>query len=282
MPELPEVETLRRDLERDVTGRTIVTVAVSGSRTVRRQEVSDFAPRLAGRQVTGVGRRGKYLLVALDAAEDPDATDVLVVHLGMSGQLVMTQSVQAATQPHTHLKVSFADGTELRFVDPRTFGECWVSRPLGPGIPELAHLGFEPLIQPDSERLLAEGLRRTRRQLKPLLMDQRFVVGIGNIYSDEILHAARLRWDRAAATLVPGDVKGLHTAMVTTLTRAIELRGSSLVDAQYRDLSGEVGAFQVEHRVYARAEQPCLTCGTAIVRVKVSGRSCCFCPRCQV
>lgn len=233
-----------------------------------------------------VGRRGKYLLFGL-AADGPERAEapvagVLVVHLGMSGQLILAQSPGAPAIAHTHVRMEFDDGAELRFVDPRTFGECWVSTVSGEGvIPELAHLGFEPLVQPEGARLLSDGMRRTRRQLKPLLMDQRFVVGIGNIYSDEMLHAARLRWDRPAASLAPDEVARLSTAMVQTLTRAIELRGSSLADAQYRDLSGELGHYQAEHRAYARAGQPCLNCGTAIVRVKVAGRGSYFCPRCQ-
>lgn len=246
-----------------------------------------------GRRVHRVGRRGKYLLLRLDpagldpvTAPDPvagrGAPEVLVVHLGMSGQLVLAHDARAPCQPHTHLSLGFADGAELRFVDPRTFGECWVSAAsAGGAIPELAHLGFEPLGPPGTERRLAEGLARTRRQLKVLLMDQRFVVGIGNIYSDEILHAARLAWDRPAASLAPEEVERLYLAMVEILTRAIELRGSTLGDSQYRDLSGALGAFQLEHRVYARAGQPCVTCGVPIVRVAVAGRGAHFCPSCQ-
>ncbi|MGH9130238.1 MAG: bifunctional DNA-formamidopyrimidine glycosylase/DNA-(apurinic or apyrimidinic site) lyase [Acidimicrobiales bacterium] len=281
MPELPEVETLRRDLDHEVSGRLITGVRVSGARTVRRQRPEVLAARMKGTTVAGVGRRGKYLLFSLAKQVDAAHLRVLVVHLGMSGQLSLASDAQVSDRPHTRLRVSFSDGAELRFVDPRTFGECWVSTVSDEGVvPELAHLGFEPL-GPGGERLLSEGLRRTRRQVKPLLMDQRFVVGIGNIYSDEMLHGARICWDRPAASLVPDEVDLLYRTMVSTLTRAIELRGSSLADAQYRDLSGEVGAFQSEHKVYARAGQPCHTCGTPIVRVALGGRGTHFCPCCQ-
>ncbi len=286
VPELPEVETLRRDLDREVTGRCVAAVTVWGSRTVRRQAPASLGPKMVGRRVSRVGRRGKYLAFELDAGGGAEAgtaqVGVLVVHLGMSGQLVLASEASEPVRVHTHLRIGFVDGSELRFVDPRTFGECWVSTRLFAGeIPELAHLGFEPLVQPAAARLLEDGLRRTRRQLKPLLMDQRFVVGIGNIYSDEMLHLAGLAWDRPAASLLPEEVERLNWAMMDTLTRAIELRGSSLADAQYRDLAGAVGAFQAEHRVYARTGQPCFTCGTPIVRVAVGGRGAHFCPHCQ-
>ncbi len=221
--------------------------------------------------MVGVGRRGKYLLCSLDSG------DVWVLHLGMSGQLLLAQESCEPVRVHTHLRVTFADGAELRFVDPRTFGESWVSRA---GVPELAHLGFEPL-EPGGARLLARGLAGTDRHLKPLLLDQRFVAGIGNIYSDEILHAARLRWDRAASSLQSAEVRRLGESMVDVLTAAIEARGSSLSDSQYRDLSGQLGGFQASHRVYAREGQSCLRCGALIVRVRVAGRSSFFCPRCQ-
>jgi formamidopyrimidine-DNA glycosylase len=221
--------------------------------------------------VVEVGRRGKYLLCFLDNA------DVWVLHLGMSGQLLLVEDSTEAVRAHTHLRVTFADRAELRFVDPRTFGETWVSRA---GVPELAHLGFEPL-EPAGASRLGEALARTRRQLKPSLLDQRFVAGIGNIYSDEILHVARLRCDRLGSSLLPVEVRRLERAMVEVLTAAIEARGSSLADAQYRDLSGQLGGFQAAHRVYAREGQPCLTCGAPIVKIRVSGRSSFFCPRCQ-
>ncbi|MGH9128435.1 MAG: bifunctional DNA-formamidopyrimidine glycosylase/DNA-(apurinic or apyrimidinic site) lyase [Acidimicrobiales bacterium] len=288
MPELPEVETLRRDLEASIVGRRIEAVAVTGARTVRRYGLASgsgpgavLASGLEGRVVVGVGRRGKYLLCHLGGG------DVWVVHLGMSGQLLLARSTLDVEAPHTHVRVSFFDGAELRFVDPRTFGECWVTRVGGDGggggdgVPELAHLGFEPLDEALNPSRLADALARTRRALKPLLCEQRFIAGIGNIYSDEILHAARLRWDRPGSSLVHAEVCRLHASIVEILTAAIDARGSSLADSQYRDLEGQVGGYQLAHRVYAREGRPCLVCGTPIVRIRVAGRSSFFCPRCQ-
>lgn len=288
MPELPEVETLRRDLQREVTGRRIDAVSVTGARTVRRPPgAAQLCSGLAGRQVTRVVRRGKYLLWLLAPAvahcgTGGEGAEVLVVHLGMSGQLLLVQDGDDPAPPHTHLRMDFVGGGEVRFVDPRTFGQCWLSRECGSGeVPELAHLGFEPLDDPEGAERLAKGLGATRRRLKELLMDQSFVAGIGNIYSDEILHAAQLRWDRPGASLGPGEVARLYGAMVATLGLAIEMRGSSLADAQYRDLSGVAGSFQSRHRVYARAGQACASCGGTITRVRFAGRSTFFCPCCQ-
>ncbi len=277
MPELPEVETVRRDLAREVTGRTILAVEVTGRRSVRRQPVAEFATCLTGRTVATVGRRGKYLLVALD----PDTT--LVVHLRMSGQLRLTEP-GAPVARHTHVVLRLSGAAELRFVDPRTFGELYVVRPghLGHDAPDLAALGVDPL----EDRLTAAGLARllgsSRRQLKALLMDQRRLAGIGNLYSDEILHAARVRHDRPAGGLDRAEVRRVHRAMVRILGRAVELRGSSLADQQYVDLYGRPGSYQAEHRVYGREGRPCRRCATPIVRVRWQGRSTFFCPRCQI
>lgn len=276
MPELPEVETVRRDLAREVAGRTIVGVVVTGHRSVRREPPAAFAARVEGRTVATVGRRGKYLLLGLG----PDAT--LVVHLRMSGQLLLAEPA-SPTARHTHVVLGLSGGAELRFVDPRTFGELYVVRPghLAEDAPELAAMGVDPV----EDRLTAAGLARvvgsTRRQLKALLMDQRRLAGIGNLYSDEILHAARLRHDRPAAALDPVEVRRLHRAMVRILGRAVELRGSSLADQQYVDLYGRPGGYQAEHRVYGREGRPCPRCATPIVRVRCQGRSTFFCPRCQ-
>lgn len=240
----------------------------------RRPGSAAFAARLEGRTVSGVGRRGKYLLFQLGGQE------VWVVHLGMSGQLLLAEGASDAPT-HTHLRAAFADGLELRFVDPRTFGECFVSRAGKGGLPELAHLGFEPLDDPESADKLASGLARTHRGLKVALLDQRLVAGIGNIYSDEILHMAGLRWDRPGSSLDDAQVGRLHRAMVAILSAAIDARGSTLADSQYRDLDGRLGGYQAAHRVYARQGQACGVCGTPIERIRVAGRSSFFCPSCQ-
>ncbi len=280
VPELPEVETLKRDLEKEVVGKRIKQVDVSGMRSIRRHpNKRHFATKLEGRKITGIDRRGKYLLVKLEGG------DILVVHLGMSGQLLRSKgSAKEKADKHTHVVITFTQAGRLRFVDPRTFGELFVTTPedLPDEVPELAHLGFDPIDQTMSWTQFAEMLHDRKAKLKGLLMDQKFVAGIGNIYSDEILFAAGLRYDRSSDSLSTQEVRRLYRAMVETLQDAIKHRGSSLADEQYRDLFGEVGEFQSLHKVYDREGEACRRCRSTIVRVKANGRSSFLCPQCQV
>jgi formamidopyrimidine-DNA glycosylase len=279
MPELPEVETLRRDLEREVVGKRIKSIEVHGLRAIRRHRTrKEFIGRLEGRRITAVDRKGKYLIVRLDSP------DVLVVHLGMSGQLLRARGPKDPVARHTHVVFSFASGGQLRYVDPRTFGELFVTAAdhLADDVPELAHLGFDALEQAMSWVDFAAMLRARRAKLKPLLMDQRFVAGIGNIYADEILFAAGLRHDRLSDSLSAQEVRRLYRAMVETLQEAIRHRGSSLADEQYRDLFGDTGDYQLLHKVYGREGQPCRRCRAPIVRETVNGRSTFYCAHCQV
>lgn len=279
MPELPEVETIRRDLEKEIVGRRVKSVEVKGKRSVRRHKTgAEFRGRVEGRKVTSVRRAGKYLLVGLEDS------DVLVVHLGMSGQLLRAKGPKDPVERHTHVIITFTQGGQLRFVDPRTFGEMFVTTPdeLGTAVPELAHLGFDPLEDVMSWARFGVMLADKHSALKALLMDQKFVAGIGNIYSDEILFAAGLRYDRLSDSLSAQEVRRLYRAMVETLTEALKFRGSSLADEQYRDLYGETGDYQGQHQVYDRAGQPCRRCRNEVVRVKVNGRSAFLCEHCQI
>jgi len=275
VPELPEVETVRRDLAAELPGSTITRVEVSGARSVRRyDDASVFIRALTGRAVTSVGRWGKYLLIELDGP----AGGVLVVHLRMSGQLLLAASPGVALDKHSHVLLTLGDGRQLRFVDPRTFGELFVT---SPGLPELAGLGIDAL-DPELTPVAFAGLLGARRaRLKPLLLDQRVVAGIGNIYSDEILWRARLRWSRPAAALRPVEVGRLYRSVQEVLTEAIDARGSSLYDGQYVDVSGRPGQFQERHEVYARLGEPCRRCGRPIERTTVAQRSHYWCRRCQ-
>lgn len=315
MPELPEVETLRQDLGREISGRKIKSVVVGNSRSVRRHgSAKRFRALLEGRTVRSVSRLGKYLVLPLDNK------DTLVIHLGMSGQLLRVKSAKEPKPKHTHVVIVFTQGGELRYVDPRTFGEMFVSAqgeaqaatvpPASNGVanaltafspaasaaaaagtdgsairkavPELAHLGFDPVEDTMSWDRFAALLRSRRSGLKALLMDQEFIAGIGNLYSDEILFSAGLRYDRRSDSLSTTEVRRLYRAMVETLAEAIKHRGSTLADEQYRDLFGESGDYQGQHQVYDREGQPCRRCRNAIVRVKWSGRSTFFCEHCQI
>jgi formamidopyrimidine-DNA glycosylase len=278
MPELPEVEVVRRDLERAVVGSTVVGAAVTGRRSVRRHSPAELVDAVTGRRLREVTRRGKFLLVGLDAPPGSDPRDVLVVHLRMSGQLRLAASARDPAAAHTHAVFDLEDGRQLRFVDPRTFGELFVTTR---DVPELASLGIDPLADALTRDGLAELVGTRRARLKPLLLDQHVVAGLGNIYTDEILHRARLRWNRPGTSVTPREMTALHTAMLSTLTEAIEHRGSSLADGQYVDLAGRTGEFQHHHLVYAREGEPCRRCRRAITRVRVAGRSHFSCPACQ-
>ena len=279
MPELPEVETIRRDLEKEVVGRRIKQVEVKGKRSIRRHRTAqEFRKHLEGRKFTSTRRAGKYLLLGLEG------DDVLVVHLGMSGQLLRVKGLKEPLDRHTHVIITFTQGGQLRFVDPRTFGEMFVTSAgeIGAQVPEVAHLGFDPLDDVMSWTSFGQMLANRHAGLKGLLMDQKFVAGIGNIYSDEILFAAGLRYDRHSDSLSSQEIRRLYRSMVETLTDAVKYRGSSLADEQYRDLFGAIGDYQGQHQVYDREGKACRRCRNAIVKVRLNGRSAFLCEHCQI
>ena len=270
---------MRRDLDREVVGKKVKAVDVDGMRSVRRHHNrKQFASRLVDRKFTAVQRRGKYLILRLDDG------DVLVVHLGMSGQLIRAKSSRDAMAKHTHVVITFTQGGQLRFVDPRTFGEMFVTEGdnLETEVTELAHLGIDPLETAMSWDYFGQMLAQRHAKLKPLLMDQKFIAGIGNIYSDEILWGAGLRWDRMSDSLTSEEVRRLYRSMMETLQEAVKHRGSSLADEQYVDLFGRPGEYQQFHNVYAREGESCPRCRHVIVREKAAGRSTFFCSACQV
>ena len=278
--ELPEVEVMRRDLEKDVVGRKIAKAEVRTSknamRVIRRHaKRKEFTDRLVGRKLSKVERRGKYVLVHLDNG------DVLVVHFGMSGQFIRGNKRQALP-PHTHVVVDFQQGGDLRYVDPRTFGEMFVATPDELGkVKELQHIAIDPLDHVFTWQAFGAALAERASKMKVLLMDQKFMSGLGNIYSDEVLFAAGLRHDRMSDTLSSQEVRRLYRALQEVLQEAIRFRGTTLDDEAYVDLFGKPGEFQNELKVYGRAGQPCRRCRTPIEAVKISGRNAYFCPQCQ-
>jgi formamidopyrimidine-DNA glycosylase len=279
MPELPEVEVMRRDLDKEIVGKKIKSVEVTGTRSVRRhRNKKEFIDLLEGRKIVSVQRRGKYLVFRLD---DPEA---LIVHLGMSGQLLRAKSAREKPPKHTHVVITFTQGGLLRFVDPRTFGEMFVAKydELDQQVDELAHLGIDPLETAMSWDLFGRMLAERKMKLKPLLMDQKFIAGIGNVYSDEILFQAGLRWDRQSDSLSQQEVRRLYRAISETLQDAVKYRGSSLADEQYVDLFGHPGEYQQYHQVYDREGAACQRCRRPIHRERYSNRSTFFCDACQV
>jgi formamidopyrimidine-DNA glycosylase len=278
VPELPEVETIRRELDRDVVGRKIKSVEVRGTRTVRRQPKKQFIARLEGTKITAVDRKGKYLLLRLDSG------DVLVIHLRMSGQLLRAANKDDVAK-HTHVTIGFTQGGQLRYVDPRTFGELFVAAvdDLDEDAPELAQLGVDPIEEPISWTDFARLLMAKPVKLKAFLMDQSMLTGIGNIYSDEILFDAGLRYDRDTDTLTTQEIRRLYRSLVEILHEAIKYGGSTLSDEQYVDLNGKPGEYQQHHQVYDREKQPCRRCRRHdIVKAKFAGRSTYYCDVCQV
>ncbi len=277
MPELPEVETVRRGLQRHLVGRRIERVDVGRERSVRRTSREAVIAGLTDTVVRAADRRGKYLLLPLDSG------DTAMIHLRMSGQVLLAPA--GALRPaHTHVVLHLDDGNEVWFVDPRTFGEVVVFDPdrVDVEVPELARLGVDPIAEPFDADTLRRAFGATSRALKPLLLDQHVVAGIGNIYADEILHRARLRPDRPASSLDRRHLATLQGSIVEVLTEAIEAGGSTLGDAQYVDLMGEGGSYQDDHRVYGRGGERCLTCGRGWVRRSVTGgRGTHWCPVCQ-
>jgi formamidopyrimidine-DNA glycosylase len=282
MPELPEVETVRRGLERFAVGRHIVGVEVGRQRVVRRTSRQQLIDGLIDTTIVAANRHGKYLRLPLDSGDE------VMIHLRMSGQVLIAE--QGTTRPpHTHVVLDLDANDqhpahELWFVDPRTFGEVVVFDPtnIAVELPELANLGIDPIADvltlPDLRRML----RSRHRLLKPLLLDQHVIAGIGNIYADEILHEARLRPDRMSDELGTTAERRLHGAIHRILTDAVAAGGSTLGDAQYVDLYGDWGTYQEAHKVYGRTGERCLTCGVGWIRRTVSAqRSTHYCPRCQ-
>jgi formamidopyrimidine-DNA glycosylase len=270
MPELPEVETIARGLRSSLEGRTIRAVTVDWPRTVAQPSLDEFKAGIAGRRVESVGRRGKYVVIALDGG-------CLLIHLKMSGRLRIVTAGEPVDN-HTHTVFHLDGDQELRFQDVRKFGRVHlVEKPAQ----VTAALGPEPLDDDFSLVLFRGLLERRSGRLKSLLMNQEFLAGLGNIYADEALHAARLHPLRKADSLSPQEQARLHSSIRRVLGRAVAGRGTTLDDGGYRDAEGRAGAYQEELAVYRRTEEPCRTCGTPIERTIIGGRSSHFCPRCQ-
>jgi formamidopyrimidine-DNA glycosylase len=278
--ELPEVEVMRRDLEKDVIGRRIKTAEVKGSknamRVIRRHgKRKEFTSRLVGTKIQRIERRGKYLLLFLDSG------DAVVTHFGMSGRF-QRGTGRVALAPHTHVIMTFQQGGDLRFIDPRTFGEMFVTAGDDLGkVKEIAHIAIDPLDQVFTWQSFQYLLAEKAAKMKTLLMDQKFTSGLGNIYSDEVLFHAGLRYDRMSNTLSSQEVRRLYRAIQEIVQESIKARGTTLDDEAYVDLFGKPGEYGSELKVYGRTGLQCRRCRTPIQSVKISGRQAYFCPQCQ-
>ncbi|MBZ5662964.1 MAG: bifunctional DNA-formamidopyrimidine glycosylase/DNA-(apurinic or apyrimidinic site) lyase [Acidobacteriia bacterium] len=292
MPELPEVETIARGLDKRVAGDTIESVWIGSRKQPLKSPAGVIAATLEGRRIVRVHRAGKHIVFDLEGEAQSKRggraarrktrqaaslqnigegrTAQWIVHLGMTGRMVVCEPADEIAK-HTHLIAKLASGRELRFIDPRMFGKLSVhDGGFDPG-------GVEPLEV--TEEKFVELFRGRKTPIKSALLNQKLLRGVGNIYADESLFRAGIRPRRRAAAITRQQFGKLHGAVREVLREAITLGGSSISD--YVDADGEEGFFQLQHRVYAREGEPCLVCGSAIRRVVLAGRSSHFCAKCQ-
>ena len=294
VPELPEVETIARGLDKRIAGDSIESVWIGSRKQPLKSPATLIASTLEGKKILRVHRAGKHIVLDLEGdahapttksgkrspqrqarqaaslAASSDRTAQWIVHLGMTGRLIVSEAA-AEIAKHTHLIAKLASGRELRFIDPRMFGKLSVHRGgFDPG-------GVEPLEV--SEEKFIELFRGRKTPIKSALLNQKLLRGVGNIYADEALFRAGIRPRRRAASITREQLRKLHAAVQEVLREAIALGGSSISD--YVDADGEEGFFQLEHRAYGREGQPCLVCGKPIQRIVLAGRSSHYCSNCQ-
>jgi formamidopyrimidine-DNA glycosylase len=270
MPELPEVETVARSLRAPLIGRTITAATVHWPRTVAQPAVEQFTARIAGQQIVSIDRRGKYLVLKLNK-------DYLLIHLKMSGRMQVLP-VHLPQDRHVHVVLDLDDGQQLRFRDVRKFGRVYLVKE-----PEQVTAGLGP--EPLSDDLTLAGfcdlLSHRSGRIKSLLLNQQFLAGIGNIYADESLFAARIHPLRPADSLTAREQAALYHAIRAVLQRAIASQGTTLADGGYTDAEGQPGSYQRQIAVYGRQGLPCPICQAPIERIVIGGRSSHFCPGCQ-
>lgn len=275
MPELPEVETIRRQLQRHVAGRVITHASVSDALLVQPESTRRFAASVRGRRIEAVGRRGKYLLLDLDSG------DTLAMHLRMTGQILWSKGAPDKSIRHVRARFGLDDGGWLVFSDVRRFGRAWL---VPKGLPDhdaywAERVGVEPLDRGFTAKRLGALLAGRRGPIKPLLLNQTLVAGIGNIYADEALFQAGVHPLRPGGSLDTDEVARLRDAIRDRLQVAVRAGGSSI--DRYRDTAGEAGAMQTLLRVHLQAGLPCPNCGATIVKTRVGGRGTYHCPECQ-
>lgn len=276
MPELPEVETIKRDLKEKVVGKTIKEIEIVAPQLVKKPTLQQFILGLVGETITILERRGKYLLFSLASGK------ILVIHLRMTGQLVYC-SVDTPMEKHLCLIFSLFDkeknqNMHLRYMDIRRFGFFALLEP-GEKLSGLEKLGPEPFSSDFTVEYLGKCLLKRNVKIKTLLLDQSIVAGIGNIYADETLFRAGIHPERVGSSLTKEEIAKLHHFIPQVLKESIEKRGTTFSD--YRDGLGKKGGFQNHLQVYGQAGEECPNCGNIIEKIKISGRSSCFCPYCQ-
>lgn len=267
------METVRRTLQPKLTGLKFTGAQVLLPKIIRTPDPDEFKEILKDKKILNLGRRGKYLLINLSNGY------TLAVHLRMTGRLVYCNGDRPVSK-HTHVVLHLNNGCQLQFTDIRQFGRMWLAPTSS--MNDLAgykDLGIEPLDELFTRDFLKKELRRRRARIKPLLLDQTFIAGLGNIYTDEALHRAKINPERLATTLTPREVAHLHHAIRDVILEGIDYRGTTFRD--FADGDGRAGSYQELLRVYNREDSPCQHCGKPIIRKKVGGRSSYYCPSCQ-
>lgn len=274
MPELPEVETVRKGLVRLVQDKTIAEVVVRWPRIIEFPTVDEFCQELVGQRIETITRRGKFLLFKLTDFD-------LISHLRMEGKYdYFSEKNNPQPDKHTHVIFKFSDGSQLHYNDVRKFGRMTLVA-TGQGVlyKGIQQLGPEPIIEEFLLGDFVEKLQCSSSLIKPLLLNQKVVAGLGNIYTDEALWLAKIHPQQPARTLNKTEIKRLHQAIIEVLTKAVKVGGTTI--RTYKNALGEAGSFQMELNVYAKTSEPCPRCKTPIVKIKVAQRGTHFCPHCQ-
>ena len=270
MPELPEVETIARGLDKRVSGDAIESVWLGSKSEPLKSSAEEILAALESKTISGVRRAGKHIVFDLTPSNRSRAKNgQWIVHLGMTGSLRVSPP-EVPVEKHTHAIVKLSSGRELRFIDPRRFGRLSVIEKFAAPGSEPLHISFEDF---------AKLFRKRKTPIKSALLNQKLLSGVGNIYADEALFRAKVRPRRRASSLTGDELKRLHAGLKKVLNQAIRLGGSSISD--YVDADGEEGFFQLKHRVYGREDKPCVVCKAPIKRVVIAGRSSHYCPQCQ-
>jgi len=279
MPELPEVETIRRGLQEKIKNKQIKYVVINVDKIVKKPSLGEFITKIKGKKIKEVDRRGKYIIIYLDSK------DKLIVHLGMTGLLIYpydNKITEKEINPkHNHLIFTFTDDTQLVFNDVRRFGKIFLVSNIDE-VESITKLGVEPLEDYFTEEVFIQVLNKKKKgKVKPFLMNQKFITGLGNIYANEVLYRSNIHPLRLISSLNKKEVRNLYQQIKLVLSEAVELRGSTVADDAYRDTDGDKGKFAKKLQVYARKGEPCIKCGTTIEVIKIEGRSSFFCSRCQ-
>ena len=279
MPELPEVETIRRGLQKQIKNKQIKDIVINVDKIVKKPSLREFITKIKDKKIKEIGRRGKYIIIHLDSE------DKLIVHLGMTGLLIYpydNKITEKEIKPkHNHLIFTFTDNTQLVFNDVRRFGKVYLISNINE-IETLSKLGVEPLEDYFTEEVFIQILNKKKNgKIKSFLMKQEFITGLGNIYANEVLYRSNIHPLRLISSLNKKEVGNLYQQIKLVLGEAVKLRGSTVADEAYRDTDGKKGKFAKKLQVYARKGEPCIKCGHSIEVVRIEGRSSFICPQCQ-